>query len=731
MPDPNLAPAALVRPPANSWLADLAGSLNAATTSFTVAVCAGAIVFAPLGPGYLPHGVVASLFATVLGGTIASLMSTSPTMLSCPRAASCIVLAGFVAALHRTVPDLPPTTIIALTGLTACTAGALQMLGAALRIGRLARFVPFPVVSGFTHGIAITLFLSFLPLFLGMGEVPKVALPSLDGMHPWALAVSGASLAAVLVFARVGPRLPAIFIGMLAGAAASMLLRALVPGVDTGAHIEPAIVPPLYSPFVEWASVPAALRDPDVPRLVVSFAVALAAVASIDSVIAAVALESRFHVPTRPDRDLLAQGLGNVVSGAFGGIAISISNVSGQAALEHGAVRRYIPVVTALLIVLTGIAGATFLDSLPLAVLAALMVYISRRLADPWGIALVRMVATSRRRLDPVAKESFAVYLLVVLAILLLDIVAALAVGLIVSSVVFIRTINQHVLRRVTTGSAVRSRRHYPPAVTTRLAQALDAVAVLELDGPLFFGTADRIAIEVERLAAKVRFVVIDLHRAQALDATATAVLARTHARLTASGRRLVLAGKPRGLVAGHVTLPDAFPDRDRAVEWIEGQLIAEMDTEAVETPMEPASVAPRLGLTTDEGSMILGITEIRQFPAGSTVFAEGDPSNELYYLLSGRLSIFIGLDTGNGRRVVTFLPGNSFGDVAFLDGRPRTASAVCEEACAVLVISRPAVEALARTAPDLVAKVFGALALDLAGRLRHADRLLRDEMDG
>jgi SulP family sulfate permease len=183
--------------------------------------------------------------------------------------------------------------------------------------------------------------------------------------------------------------------------------------------------------------------------------------------------------------------------------------------------------------------------------------------------------------------------------------------------------------------------------------------------------------------------------------------------------------------VAGHTSLPDAFPDRDRAVEWIEGQLIAEMGTEAVETPMEPASFAPRLGLTADEGSMVLGITEIRQFPAGSTVFAEGDPSNELYYLLSGRLSIYIGLDMGQGRRVVTFLPGNSFGDVAFLDGRPRTASAVCEEACAVLVISRPAVEALARTAPDLVAKVFGALALDLAGRLRHADRLLRDEMDG
>jgi CRP-like cAMP-binding protein/anti-anti-sigma regulatory factor len=373
---------------------------------------------------------------------------------------------------------------------------------------------------------------------------------------------------------------------------------------------------------------------------------------------------------------------------------------------------------------------ALFVKSVPLAVLAALMVFIAIRLADPWGTALVRQVARHRSRLDAVSRESFTVYLLVALSIVTLDIVAALSVGLIASAVIFIRTMNHHVVRTVAVGAGIRSRRLYPPSVMPRLAEAMKSVAVVELEGPLFFGTADRIAAAVERLPRTVHHVVLDLRRVQALDSTAGAVLARTNARLDSEGRILVLCGRPDGISTVIGNLPPAFPDRDRAVEWVEGRLLEEAGLHADDACIDPQAIGKLLGLDETDTRRLLGVTEIRDLPAGTAVFREGDAGNELYFLLSGRLSIYLTRGGRQGTRVVTFLPGNTFGDVAFIDGRPRTASAVGDVDCRVLMLSRPGLDRLAQEAPDVVARIYASLALDIAGRLRSTDQMLRDEFE-
>jgi SulP family sulfate permease len=716
-------------PAARPFLHDLAGAINAAATSFAVAVGGGVLIFAPLGPEWLPFGIVASFIATVGGGTIAAILSSTPVSLSSPRAASCIVLAGFVGTLHRAVPELPPQGVIALASLTVVTAGMIQMLAAAMKLGRLIRFVPFPVVSGFTHGIALALLIAFIPLILGIAELPRIALPRPEAWHWGAPLIGAVALAVIVAVARLSPRLPAIFVGMAAGVAFYLVVAALVPGVDVGPYVAPGLVPSIQSPFLYWEAVPQVLRDPVGPRLMLSFAVALACVASIDSMVGTMVTETRYHLRSRPDRDLFAQGIGNVVAGAFGGAAISYSVVTVQSARSTGACGRIVGPMTGAGVALIAIGCALFLDSVPLTVLAALMIYIAFRLADPWGVALIRMVARRRRRLDAIARESLAVYLLVALSIVVLDIVAALAVGLLASAVIFIRTMNHHVVRTVAVGAGIRSRRLYPPSVMPHLAQDMKSVAVVELDGPLFFGTADRIAAAVERLPDNVRYVVLDLRRVQALDATAGAVLARTHDRLKTERRVLLLSGRPSGLTAVSGSLPPAFPDRDRAIEWVEGRILEEAGLQANEQELDPGAIGTLLGLDEADTRKLLEVTEVRDLPAGESVFREGDAGNELYFLLSGRLSIYLTRSGQQGTRVVTFLPGNTFGDVAFIDGRARTASAVCDVDCRLLMLARPGLDRLALHSPDVVARIYAALALDIAKRLRSTDQMLRDEL--
>jgi len=724
---PEATPAGI--PAGTPFLRDLTGSINAAATSFAVAVGGGVLIFAPLGPEWLPYGIVAAFIATVGGGTIAAILSSTPVSLSSPRAASCIVLASFVGTLHRTVPDLPPQGVIALASLTVVTAGMIQMLAAGMKLGRLIRFVPFPVVSGFTHGIALSLLIAFVPLLLGIAEVPRIALPRPDAWHWGAPLVGLVALGVIFAVAQRGPRLPAIFVGMAAGVAFYLAIAALAPGLDIGAYVSPGQVPPIQSPFLYWEAVPQVMRDPVGPRLMLSFAVALACVASIDSMVGTMVVETRYHLRSRPDHDLFAQGIGNVVAGAFGGAAISYSVVTVQAARSTGASGRLVGPMTGAGVALIAVGCALFLESVPLTVLAALMIFVSLRLADPWGVALIRMVAKRRSRLETIGRESLVVYVLVALSIVLLDIVAALAVGLLASAVIFIRTMNHHVVRTVAVGAGIRSRRLYPPSVMPHLAQAMKSVAVVELDGPLFFGTADRIAAAVERLPAVVRYVVVDLRRVQALDATAGAVLARTHERLATERRVLLLSGRPSGLTTVSGDLPPAFPDRDRAIEWVEGRILEEAGLLETEEALDPAAIGQLLGLDAVDTRKLLEVTELRDLPAGESVFREGDAGNELYFLLSGRLSIYLTRSGQRGTRVVTFLPGNTFGDVAFIDGRPRTASAVCDVACRVLMLSRPGLDRLARHSPDVVARIYAALALDIAGRLRSTDQMLRDEL--
>ncbi len=489
------------------------------------------------------------------------------------------------------------------------------------------------------------------------------------------------------------------------------------------------MLPGVHSPFLYWEAVPLVMRDPVGPRLVLSYAVALAFVASIDSMVGTMMIETSHHVRSRPDRDLLAQGIGNAVAGAAGGAAIAYSVVGVKSARAAGGAGPMVGPLTGAGVALIAIGCALFLKSVPLAVLAALMVFVAYRLADPWGVALLRLVARRRSRLDAVSRESFAVYLLVALSIVILDIVAALAVGLVATAIIFIRTMNHHVVRTVAVGASIRSRRLYPPSVMPVLTQAMKSVAVVELEGPLFFGTADRISAAVERLPGSVHYVVLDLKRVQALDTTAGAVLARTNARLRTEQRVLLLCGRPEGLTTVIGRLPPAFPDRDRAVEWIENRILEEAGLHASEIAIDPAAIGTLLGLSAEDTRKLLAVTDIRDVPAGSAVFREGDSGSELYFLLSGRLSIYLSRSGKQGTRVVTFLPGNTFGDVAFIDGRARTASAVADVDCSVLMLSRTGLDRLAQVAPDVVARIYASLALDIAGRLRSTDQMLRDEM--
>jgi CRP-like cAMP-binding protein/anti-anti-sigma regulatory factor len=302
----------------------------------------------------------------------------------------------------------------------------------------------------------------------------------------------------------------------------------------------------------------------------------------------------------------------------------------------------------------------------------------------------------------------------------------------------FIAVMNRSLVRSVHSGAARPSRRIYGPEEARVLADARRAITVVELEGALFFGSAERLGAEVEPLAATARFVVVDLQRVTAIDATGAIALEQLSKRLDAAGVSLLLAGvTPQGrhgvelLAAGTFVAPGSrrwFADADQALEWAEDRLLGAKERALFkEIPLERLDLAA--GLDPDELRALRRLLRRAELNPDEVLFSEGEPGDKLYLLARGAVSITVG---GGHRqsRIVTFAPGSIFGEAAMLDGAPRSATATIVEDTVVYSLSRRALEALARTDPSLSNKLLVNLGRHLSARLRQTTDTLRDLAD-
>lgn len=710
--------------PAQGLGSELAGGLNAAASTLAITLASATLILAPLGIDALPLAFVMCLVAAIAGGLVAALLSSTPIAISAPRAAVSIVVAAFAARVAQAVPNAGAADIVAMVGLAVLGAGIIQWAAGWIGLGQLVRFVPFPVIAGFTHGIAITLLAAYVPLMLGLADTARIGWPEDLRPSPGALLLGLVTLAAVFGFAKVVRKAPSVFLALVVGLAVAWALNAWLPQLDPGAVLPIRGLPPPVLPLTHAGALDTVIAALGWPTLV-AFAFAIATVSSLDALIGITAIETRYALRSNADRDLVSQGAGNLLSGLLGGTALTYGAVQVQAAYAVGARRRLAGVISAPIVALIAVLGALAIERIPLAVLAALMVFFAVRIADPWGWALWRRVLTADRR-DRESVLAFAVYLGVTLSIVTLDIVATVAIGVLVSAIFFVHTMNRHVVRRTLTGPPVRSRRLHPPAIEERLDKLMRGAAVVEVQGPLFFGTADRIVAEVHKLPAPVRFVVIDLHRVQALDATASVVLSRLRTRMAADGREVLLSGAPEGLDSLDGLLPPVFPDRDRAAEWIEDRLLTTEGIDPAPVELPPTAFAEFIGAGPAEVEALMRYSTVRELSAQEAVFRFGEASNALFFLLSGRVTIQYGSERGN-IRVVTLLPGNVFGHVAFVDGQPRSADAICDVPGRMVVLGRSALARMEQDDPGLASRLHAMAARDIASRLRATDRIVRE----
>jgi glutaminase len=292
------------------------------------------------------------------------------------------------------------------------------------------------------------------------------------------------------------------------------------------------------------------------------------------------------------------------------------------------------------------------------------------------------------------------------------------------------------IIRREIGGDVVRSKRLRSPEEQKILGADGQRIWLIELQGSLHFGTVERLIRRIGQLGPTKDWVILDMRRIQALDQPASDLLARA-SEPNEGAPRILFAGlsSPGTLsaLADHVGKQQehaVFSDTDAALQWCEDQVIGRAAT-GLPTRYALADLAIFAGLTADEIRLLERIVTPQVFEAGDQIIREGDPAHVFYVLARGTVGVRLrtattGADGGGSKRVATFGPGLSFGEMALFDGGRRSADIVAEERVVCYGIAVEALRELGNEHPNVMVTILSNVTREMSERLRRANAEIR-----
>jgi len=456
------------------------------------------------------------LVTAAIAGFIISALGGSRYQIGGPTGAFVVIVAGIIA--HQGIDGLIVATLMA---------GLLLVAASLARFGTWIKYIPEPVVAGFTGGIAIIIAASQVRDFAGlaMAKVPADFVPKLAAMwaargsvSPYALTVAVGALAVILGLRRYAPRAPGYLIAVVLASGIAYALKLPVETIGTRFGHLPAGLPSPHWPVVTFTR----LQELAPSAFTIAF---LAGIESLLSAMVADGMTGRRH---RSNAELMAQGLANVASGLFGGLPATGAIARTATNIRAGARSPVAGIAHAAIVGALVIAGVPLAVHIPLAALAAILLVVAWSMSEPRKVVRLLRAPLGER----------AVLISTLLLTVLADLTVAIAVGIVMASMIFMHRMAE--ATSIAEGSVVDEdevepedqRRSLPPNVE-----------VFQLRGPLFFGAAAGVAEVLEAGEGRPRAIILRMSRVPVADATGVAVLRDFIQRRRREGARVILSG--------------------------------------------------------------------------------------------------------------------------------------------------------------------------------------------
>jgi SulP family sulfate permease len=459
----------------------------------------------------------AGIYTAIIAGFLISALGGSRAQIGGPTGAFVVVVSGIVAA--HGLDGLATITVLA---------GVMILLLGVTGMGTAVRFIPRPVVIGFTNGIAVLIASTQLKDFFGLPIdhpsgvfLPRLievahALPQLSVTNTL---IAAGTLVVVLGVPRLVPRVPGAIVALLFGTLTVALLRIPVETIGTRFGGVPSGLPPFHLPPFR----------PHLIHVLLAPALTVAMLGAIESLLSATVSDRMCGDRHEPNLELTAQGIANIVTPFFGGMPATGAIARTATSIRSGArtpVAGMIHALTLLGIVLWFAPLASFV---PLASLSAILFVVA------WNMGEWREIPEMLR----LTRTEVSVWLLTFALTVFADLTVAVEAGMMLAALLFIRKISSTTtISRVTAHEIENARAH-----VLQDKQIPEGAVIFRIHGPFLFGTTDKLAAITDHLEDLPPVIILRLRNMTAIDSTGLQALEDLAERLRASGRSLVLCG--------------------------------------------------------------------------------------------------------------------------------------------------------------------------------------------
>ena len=452
------------------------------------------------------------LYTAIIAGFLISAFGGSKVQIAGPTAAFATIVAGIVA--NSGLQGLMVATVMA---------GILLIVMGVLRLGKLIRFIPGTITIGFTAGIAVTILIGQLKDFFGLTypagtvtietvEKVEAVAKNFGTLNPWALGIGALSLAILILWPKVSAKIPASLIAVLVGSL--IVIFAHLPVNTIGdLYTVSSKLPTLHLHPVSFSLI----------RSMFPNAITIAILAAIESLLSCVVADGMTGDKHRPDTELIAQGIGNIGSALFGGIPATGAIARTAANINNGGKTPVAGMVHSVVLLLVLLLLMPFASYIPMPVIAAVLFVVAYNMCQ-WR-PFVNLVKTA-------PKSDIIVLVITFILTVVFDLVVAIGVGLGLACLLF--------MKRMSEETDIRQWEDAPEDEESGLRHILPEVSIYEIEGPLFFGSVEKLSAITARKTTKA--MVLRMRSVTALDSTALSSLEKLYDRCKSQGAQIIFS---------------------------------------------------------------------------------------------------------------------------------------------------------------------------------------------
>lgn len=696
-----------------NYKGDIVGGIVSALVSLPLALASGLLLFKGFN-GLEQFGINAAFYTAILASIISLFIGSHSLQIGGPLVVTALILSDFLQSISSKIEAISSNlniTIFTIMFTCVIITGVIQLIFAYLKLGKLIKFLPLSVTMGISTTIGIIIIVKQLPIVFNTQS---------DNLSETFLLVFITIFILILLFLKDFVKNkekiksvlrfdPFIFLPIIVPIIAGLIFFTFNENSNlllNNVKVELPNIVKNYDSFIDTIHI---IKDLLPQIILTSFAIAL--MSSLSSLLSVSLLEK--HIQSNSSNtslELSGQGIGNILSGLFGGMPSAGTEARSLVNYHAGGRTKLSVIVNILTIFAIIFLFNDYISYIPIIILSAMLVYTGIVMSLPTIRMIKKLfcICKNENMRSSCIKDiiySFAIIAVMLTTAFLTDITIAIVFGFAVASLFFIYEMMINSNFTILNGNSIRSKRERAVKAREYLQKNGDLISIIELDGSIFFGTADALRKAISSINSNSKWIILDFKKVTEVDITGAEII-----------KLSVNENKDIQFILSHIRQGDDtfqalcsvdligenglkwFEYTDFALEYAENLLLKKFDIPSYlnSKTFELDEISVTRNLDKNEIDILSNYLVLKDFKKGEYLYKEDEIANEIYFLRSGSVTVwdehekefYVNKPISRTRRV-TFSAGIVVGQMAFFENTKHSVEAIADVDISTYLLTR------------------------------------------